>query len=670
MSLREALWQLQAAANTAVTSAAANTAVPLAVVNVVEDMNTSASTSFSAKDELPICVDSVEMADEIETDPYEDDWFFYEKRPTESAEEYYVRMNLLFFKASYKVSSETDGSSLHKAAKAGDSRRVKKLLAAGFSTRLQDRRGRTPLLLALEHNNEEAAEALLDADGKNNNAQDKNGMTALHWAAMYECMTVLEKLLTLGVDARLQDREGRTALHLALIYRKMNAVEVLLDDDCGNNLQDKEGCTPLHAASRHENLKILRRMLAAGADPCLQDIRGWTPLHLSLESRMQCAAEVLINAINKYDIQDNNGNTPLHIAAKFEFMGIIRKLLAAKADTRVKNSMGWTPLHQALVSMKHYAAETLVDADEKNHVQDNDGKSPLHLAAEYGRDIVVNTLISAGVDPLLQDQRGRTPLHLALAMGNKYAAEKLANVRGKNDIRDKSGETPLFLAAGRGYLNIVRTLLADGANLRIQDEYGWTPLHMAARSSERNGDVVGFLAAAGDDSSIRNDNGDTPLHLAAQSAHLETVRMLLIFDAQPHVYNFDAECPLEIALKRGDEGICKSIISAYAWKDIKIDWNKLNLKPAQIQNCIKMLSECYAEIQQMKSTKVHGTAISYHDLAKRVELYLEDKDIIKALRDTWTNVKNDFPNYATFITYKWNICEWNRPREPLSGMNF
>ncbi|XP_054718966.1 ankyrin-1-like [Uloborus diversus] len=112
---------------------------------------------------------------------------------------------------------------------------VKKLLAAGVSTRIQNNQSNTPLFIALNHGYTALANILVDADSENN-LPDGFGLSPLHQAAREGRVPIARKLLFCGAHphtkARNEDRfdTGRIGypLGIAMYYRRSTIVELIL----------------------------------------------------------------------------------------------------------------------------------------------------------------------------------------------------------------------------------------------------------------------------------------------------------------------------------------------------------------------------------------------------------------------------------------------------------
>ncbi|XP_054718263.1 serine/threonine-protein phosphatase 6 regulatory ankyrin repeat subunit B-like [Uloborus diversus] len=370
------------------------------------------------------------------------------------------------------------------------------------------------------------------------------------------------------------------------------------------------------------------------------------------------AAVEAMDADSNIDAQDEDGKTLLHHAAKCGDVERVKELLAAGASTRLRERIfGQTPLHTALCFMQTDAAAVLLEADSKIDMKDTfGGYTPLHWAAQKNYGEFARKLLAAGASTRVRDDEGQTPLHHALSFNKENVAAILLDADSKIDIQDKGGRTPLHEAVLYGSA-AVRKLLAAGANTRLRDkDDGFTPLHIALYFNRK--EAAAILLDADSKIDCRDKEGRTPLHLAAKERNADAVRQLLFSDVRVHIEDYDGKYPINY----GNTAILKTIISIYACRDITINWEDFNFNPEKTQLCIELLSECYAELQLMKDTKVQETTVSYHDLVRihvsRAALYLRNENIRKVLHSD--RVAQDFPNYADMIAFKLERAEKRR----------
>lgn len=98
--------------------------------------------------------------------------------------------------------------SLSEAVRKGDLDQVKSCLDRGVDIEKSDRRGRTPLHIAVMVEKPEIVRHLLE-HGANVNCQDNEGRTPLHIAAILKNDGIVNLLIERGADRKLQDVYGR-----------------------------------------------------------------------------------------------------------------------------------------------------------------------------------------------------------------------------------------------------------------------------------------------------------------------------------------------------------------------------------------------------------------------------------------------------------------------------
>jgi hypothetical protein len=189
---------------------------------------------------------------------------------------------------------------LIRAAEAGDTPAVQRLLAQGASVRARDAQGRTALVAATYGNRVEAARALIAA-GADVNAQDDIRNSAFLLAGARGYLEIIRLTLAAGADLKSTNRFGGTALIPACHYGHVETVRELLktkiDVDHVNNL----GWTALLEAvilgdGGPAHTEIVQLLVAAGANPNIADRQGVTPLAHAQQRNYRAIIGILTRA--------------------------------------------------------------------------------------------------------------------------------------------------------------------------------------------------------------------------------------------------------------------------------------------------------------------------------------------------------------------------------------
>ncbi|WP_199710861.1 ankyrin repeat domain-containing protein [Noviherbaspirillum cavernae] len=210
-------------------------------------------------------------------------------------------LTLLFVLPSFThASTPAMDQELIQAAEQGDLPTVQGLLRAGRDIEARDRSGRTALLAATQHNHEAVAEALIKA-GADVNAQDRQRDSAYLLAGARGYLGILRLTLAHGADLKSTNRYGGTALIPACERGHVETVRTLIAAGVKVDHVNNLGWTGLLEAiilgTRGDaQTKIVRMLLDAGANPALADKDGVTPLQHARQRGYHDIAQMLINA--------------------------------------------------------------------------------------------------------------------------------------------------------------------------------------------------------------------------------------------------------------------------------------------------------------------------------------------------------------------------------------
>jgi ankyrin repeat protein len=322
------------------------------------------------------------------------------------------------------------------AAKKGDVKTLKELIAEGMDV---DKRGMwesTPLICACQYGREEAALALMEL-GANVAAVNEKGVNPLLLASL----------------------EGLPGVVDAILAKVPSAVQT--PASVYNAVNDKTmSFTPLLAASITGRLEIVKKLLLAGADA-----NELISTATASNDTKAAAASKDDNTTNSFVMSSLlgacfNGHSEvaallLDKDASIDVLGTIPTcddctplILACKRDGAQINKDG-DPNDQVKVSCTAVATVLLSRGASPNIVAKN-GKTALHYAAECGNDELVKVLLAAGALPDTQDAKGASALWCACKGSASEAVVSALIGAGSNpNLKDKSGLSAIAVAKAK-----------------------------------------------------------------------------------------------------------------------------------------------------------------------------------------------------------------------------
>ena len=237
---------------------------------------------------------------------------------------------------------------LHHAARKGYLEVVQKVVELLFKRGKRNfeslkYQGRSPLLVAIEHNRSTVAVFLMQYVENINPALDDGGATGMHFAA-----------------------ENNSIQTLDILIKMFQAQKRKID------IRTSEGISLLHtaaAAGQKETYKIVKQaLIETGEEIYPTDKTGATPLHAAVRNNQASMVNYLSNELikaKKTIHQENKENeTPLHLAARYGRVEatavLIERLLAAK-ETISPMTTGVSPFQMAFSMLK-----VLIVKDKQN----------------------------------------------------------------------------------------------------------------------------------------------------------------------------------------------------------------------------------------------------------------------------------------------------------------
>lgn len=288
-------------------------------------------------------------------------------------------------------------------------------ISRGADTEVEDREGRSALLLAVEKGRNSVAQALITA-GASTTVLDKSGRNLLQVAVssqkifeerleimrhFYDYLAITGHPSYHQLPVHMTDSPRQTFLN-RFSHWVENAPDPLMD--LVKNFDFMEALN-----EDHEHPDIIRLLLDNGADIGVKTPEGETVLHLAIgsasrvETLLEKGAQIL-----DIDAQESRGRSALHYAAAAGNHAAMEILLANGADITLRDFGGASTLHFAIFYPD--CVELAIQKGSDIKAVDSQKMTPLHYYAmieEPSSEIGVQ-LREAGVDPNATDSQGMT----------------------------------------------------------------------------------------------------------------------------------------------------------------------------------------------------------------------------------------------------------------------
>ena len=322
------------------------------------------------------------------------------------------------------------------------------------------------------------------------------GMYPVILAAIYS-EPVMSILVSRGFRYQVADRNGRTALHWAAWNGNVSAISLALQLGLNANQPDNQGKTPIHFAARYNSSLALYRLLQDPSSKQLYpDSEGYTPLHESCynEKDSNTFGVLLQERYNQLAIDARAGEyqqTPLMIAASLGSAEQIVSLLQRGADPNAKDKRGWTPLHYAAQAGAHSGIRLLLSDGSNINARSKQQETPLLIATREADSRVVALLLQGGANVHYADLQLKRPIHWGAFNADLNVLQLLLQHGADVNALGPNGQTPMHFAAELGQEAHLSALSDAGAELDKSSRFGFTPLMIAV--SNRNYEAAKFL---------------------------------------------------------------------------------------------------------------------------------------------------------------------------------
>lgn len=190
-------------------------------------------------------------------------------------------------------------------------------------------------------NFEEMCDIINETDNEILKSKTRRGKSAVYLACEKGHLTILDKLIRLGVSPNVTAKGRRTPLMAAIINAKIDCAFYLLEKPriMKFDAYDIEGYTALIYAARHGCLAVLRKLLNLGVNVNAQSAEGYSALHnAAYYGKVNCLKELLGHKDIEREIKMKNGVTPFFLAAYSGYIECMHYLHTKETDVNVVNT--------------------------------------------------------------------------------------------------------------------------------------------------------------------------------------------------------------------------------------------------------------------------------------------------------------------------------------------
>ena len=430
-----------------------------------------------------------------------------------------------------------------------------------------------------------AVRALLEQAVEVNTPQ-RDGTTALHWAAYWDDGDSADLLIRAGADVNAANDLGVTPLWTACENGSAAMVRRLLQGGANPNPALPSGETPLMTAARKGNPDVVRALLAAGADvDAKEHAHGQqTALMWAVAQQHPDVVEVLLAHGARVDAWSKVWTEVVKTSPDPSNPDYIMDLQQG----------GYTPLLFAARVGGLASAKLLVAAGADVNDRAPSGTSALVVAAHSGHGELAGFLLEKGVDPNAAGA-GYTALHAAILHKDEQLARVLlahgadANARllRSTPVRRNSadfyfppsfvGATPFWLAARFLVPAIMRPLVEHGADRLFVHNPSYRKGGLGYGVGERpwveEGNTTALMAAVGlggqspwlavdlRDRIVEASVGREPDRDELETVTLEAVRLALVPGVDVNAANADGNTALHAAAARGYDTVIEFLVA-------------------------------------------------------------------------------------------------------------
>ena len=393
--------------------------------------------------------------------------------------------NLLNDDRSILDSKSKDGLSplLYSSAK-GKLEIVKNLLERGADLHSKDREGSGILINGVASGNLDLVKFLLTQD-LDLNFQDSNGMTPLHFAAMFKDPAIADLLLKNGAKI-VKNRHGNSPLFSSIYYGNLETTKLVLQNGGDLNEKSSRGLSLIYPAIISKNIDLMKYLNDKGLDFKTIDSFGKNMVYYAFSRADIPTIKYLMDLGLEYQLEEDEEYTIIHAAMRGKKIENLK--FAMEQNIVISDKAKLSLAHHLFNSDEdifNLVYENIVLKDQKCYNQCVDEETPFIFwpvftdKPQYLKRFIDDGIALDGVS----SRSNRNILHEAIYHNKSDIIDVLMGSKVDLDNRDKFyNRSILHSAVLTGSKDIVEKIFKQyPEGVEKEDIYGYTPLDYSVK---------------------------------------------------------------------------------------------------------------------------------------------------------------------------------------------
>ena len=375
-------------------------------------------------------------------------------------------------------------------------KKIKLLVEKGVDVNAKDNTTpyqNTPLHILIVNEDREDALYLLQTAGHKINyaVTDSEKKTSLITAAKINASDVASEIIRqIGDDSSVlnaQDNQGMTALHYACLYGSEELAQLLLSKGAAVDLKNSEGRTPIYCLGS-DSRKINQTLESISINPD-RDENSFRNEFVDKLSQPIIEYNVVAKAANPIEITAKKDNVPLLLKALngscLDSLGLFNHQIILMSDAeknQIRTKVNTFTGISLLEKLTEQSASLKINLLNKGY----HSAWLLRNEAANGNEKTVALLIKNG--PQSVQEMGlpskRTALQQAATKGHQSVCKLLVDAGAHLNVADKDGNTALHLAINNKHYDLAKFLVSCGADIGIKNKSGDNILSLLTRFGE------------------------------------------------------------------------------------------------------------------------------------------------------------------------------------------